>query len=269
MRFDAAGPGLVNVASARRDADWSSEFKLLSTASSYPSSPHAVEVIETSMSWVFLTDHEAFKAKRRQMYEGIDFTDPAMRRRNADEELRLNRRLAPDVYLGVATVTSEADGGLALGGAGPPVDWLVRMRRLPAASMLDTAIRERRVRRGDLQRVASLLAKFLASAPRIGMDPAEYLARLHREIERSLAEIEALAPGDLHPGARVHGASFYRLLNDHASLLRERAALLIDAHGDLRPEHVCLARPVSIIDCLEFSAELRLRDPADEIAYLG
>jgi aminoglycoside phosphotransferase family enzyme len=176
--------------------------------------------------------------------------------------------LAPDVYLGVVTVTYEPHVGFALDGEGRPVDWLVWMRRLPAASMLDAAIRAGWLRCQEVQRVASLLASFLASAPRIAIDPLEYLARIRRECERSLTEIAA-GPIELHPSAGLDGTRLERFLSDHAPLLAERAPLLIDAHGDLRPEHICLSEPPAIIDCLEFSAELRLRDPVDELAYLG
>ena len=251
------------------DSDWQAELRFLSAPSSYPSSPAAIEVIETTMSLVFLTEDEAYKIKKRLLYEGIDFTLADVRLHNAEEEVRLNRRFAYDVYLGVVPLAFRPGRGLSLGGPGRPVDWLVRMRRLPASSMLDTAIRDRRLSRQDMERVAEVLAAFLTVAPPIGLDPERYLERLCGEIARSVEEIGLLGSPDLRDSVGSVGARFARFIAEQAGLLGARASRLIDAHGDLRPEHVCLSQPLAIIDCLEFSAELRRRDPVDELAYLG
>ena len=141
------------------DSDWQAELRFLSTPSSYPSSPAVIEVIETTMSLVFLTEDEAYKIKKRLLYEGIDFTLADVRLHNAEEEVRLNRRLAYDVYLGVVPLAFRPGRGLALGGPGRPVDWLVRMRRLPTSSMLDTAIRDRRLSRHVYSSMSSSAAQ--------------------------------------------------------------------------------------------------------------
>ena len=97
---------------------------------SYPELTARVTAIETHMSWLFLTDHHAYKLKKPFRRNGIDHRTLAMRRLGCSREVRLNRRLAPDVYLNVAPLTVTS-AGLALGGDGRPVDWLVCMRRLP------------------------------------------------------------------------------------------------------------------------------------------
>ena len=123
-----------------------------------------VKVIETHISWVFLTSKFAYKLKKPVRFEFVDFSTPGKRRAACFEELRLNRRLACGVYLDVLPLTAEVDGRLALGGAGKPVDYVLKMRRLAAEDALDEAIRLRRLKDGEVQRVAKLLVGFLLYA---------------------------------------------------------------------------------------------------------
>ncbi len=230
-----------------------------------------VDVRETHMSYVFLTDAEAYKLKRPVRYPFLDFSTLAARERHCRAEVELNRRLAPDVYLDVVPLTRASDGALALGGAGTVVDWLVRMRRLPAGRMLDALIPARRLEARDLAPLAEILAEFYASAPRAGITAAEDLALLAHEHEQNMDVLRlprfALAATEL----AAIDAAIRRFLEQRRELLAARVAAgrVIEGHGDLRPEHVCLTDPPRVIDCLEFNRELRLVDWADEIAFLG
>ena len=104
---------------------------------------HTAGMIETHMSWVYLTDRHAYKLKKPVRYDYLDFSTLEARRQNCEDEIRLNRRLAPDVYLAAIPLTVDAEGGLRLDGTGAVVDWLVKMRRLPADQMMDRAITAR------------------------------------------------------------------------------------------------------------------------------
>src|SRR5688572_25081882 len=88
-----------------------------------------VEQIHTHSAMVFLVGRRAYKLKRAVRFDYLDFATPDRRHAMCDAEVRLNRRTAPSLYRGVVAVTREADGSLALGGAGTPVDWLVEMNR--------------------------------------------------------------------------------------------------------------------------------------------
>jgi aminoglycoside phosphotransferase family enzyme len=112
---------------------------LLKNPSAYPDSPRTVQVIETHISWVFLTDRHAYKLKKPVRYDFLDFSTAERRYRACQDEIRLNRRLAPDVYDDVLPVTRDSRGLLELDGQGQEVDWVVKMRRLPARSALDVA----------------------------------------------------------------------------------------------------------------------------------
>ena len=108
--------------------------------SAYPEPTPHVERVETHMSWVFLTDRHAYKLKKPVVYDYLDYGTLAARRRNCREELRLNRRLAPNVYLDILPLAQDEFGRLRLGGPGEVVDWLVVMRRLDHAFMLNRLI---------------------------------------------------------------------------------------------------------------------------------
>jgi aminoglycoside phosphotransferase family enzyme len=224
------------------------------------------------MSWVFLTDRFAYKLKKPVRHPLSDLRALEARRRNGLLEVRLNRRLAPDVYLCIQPLTASKGGTrLRLAGDGGVVDWLVVMRRLPEQLMLDHAIRTGGPEPRDLDRVARRLARFyqgLASEP---IEPAIRRCWCEREIDLYARELGRAEFG-------LDAAGIERIVGRLTDFLRARPEPLIDrhregkfveGHGDLRPEHICLQREPVIIDCLEFSRELRLIDPAEEMAFLA
>jgi aminoglycoside phosphotransferase family enzyme len=237
----------------------------------YPHAPPSVEVRETHMAWVFLAGERVYKMKKPVRHAFLDFSTLDRRAHFVAEELRLNRRLAPDVYLGAAPLTEDAAGELALDGAGRVVEWLVVMRRLPETRMLDHLIGRGAVGRADLEPLAARLVAFYAGLPAAPASPGHHVDRFraqHAETARVLTD-PALAPAP--EGAERALDAFEAALRAAAPLLetRVREGRIVEGHGDLRPEHVCLTDPPAIIDCLEFDRELRLVDPFDEIAFLG
>lgn len=241
----------------------------LCSPESYPDRPPRVEVIETHMSWVFLTHRAVYKLKKPVRYDFLDFSTLVARHRNAEREVALNRRLAQSVYRGIVPLTLARDGRLHLNGEGRVVDWLVMMRRLPAERMLDHAIAANAQTASDSARLADLLSRFYRAAR-----PAPMAAARHRQ--HFIAEIQQNRKALLQPGYGLAAGLIERVtaaqldfVAAHAELLAARAARIVDAHGDLRPEHVCLTPKPVVIDCLEFNRTFRLLDPADELAYFA
>lgn len=243
----------------------------LSSCAIYPDCRSEVEVIETHMSWVFIPGDVVYKLKKPVRYPFLDFTTLAAREADCREEVRLNERLAPEVYLGVVPLMQDVDGKLSLEGGGTVVDWLVKMRRLPADRMLDHAIAADAVSKADVENVAGVLANFYRQAPPADFSPADYLDRFSREqdVNRSVLTMTAF---DL-PCEPVNTAlnTIEAFIAGRSDLLadRVRSGLVVEGHGDLRPEHICLLDPPVIIDCLEFNRSLRLVDPFDELAFLA
>ena len=237
----------------------------------YAERPRAVEAIETHMSWVFLTDRGAYKLKKPVRWNGLDFSTPELRRHSCEEEVRLNCRLATGVYLGVIPLALDPQGALALGGGGRPIDWLVQMRRLPAARMLDRRILQGGLAEAEVRPAALHLARFYAQAPPVEMSPAAYRKQLAEGVCGDLQELRRPELG--LPASRVQAIAEAQLafLEQRAALFEERVrkGRIVEGHGDLRPEHICLADEPAIIDCLEFARDLRVLDAADELAFLA
>lgn len=256
---------------ASEEIDTGAKLAFLRRPTSFPDPTRRVDTVETHMSWVFLTDDYAYKLKKPVRLAPFDARTLAARRRYCNDEVRLNRRLAPDVYLGVVALRVDAHGRLRLGGDGAVVDWLVQMRRLPARHMLDHALRAGTLHRDDLRRVAAHLAAFYLAAPRLTIDAGAYRAAFARDVDRNrralVRPVYGLAPGPVRDLCAAQRA----LLAARPDWFDERVKShrIVDGHGDLRPEHVCLAPRVAIIDCLEFARAPRIVDPADELGFLA
>lgn len=259
MPEPAAGPSLADKVAA------------LSAPACYPVPVRDVQAIETHMSWVFLTEDHAWKLKKPVRYDHLDFRSAAARHFYCLEELRLNRRLAPGVYIDVLPLTREAGGSLRIGGAGPAVDWLVQMRRLAAGQLLDALLSRRGATEAQVRGVGRGLAAFHRAQPPAPLDARGFRALLLRQVEEHERElcrpdfglpathVHAICEG-LRAFAREHGPRF---------ALRVAQGRVVEGHGDLRPEHVWLGEPPAIIDALEFSMELRLLDGLDEAGFLA
>ncbi len=242
---------------------------VLSKSGVYPDGAGAVERLETHMSWVFLTADRVYKLKKPVRFPYLNFATLRSREAMCRAEVKLNGRLAPDVYLGVAPLVAARDG-LSIGGEGRVVDWLVVMRRLDGSAMLDVRIRDRRIGASDFDRVARVLAQFYRRAPRQLVSCDEYLARWRRSIALN-RNFLLIGKFKLPFQAILRADRALRFfLARRADLLaaRVRAGRIIEGHGDLRPEHIWLGNGIRIIDCLEFNPDLRRLDPLEELAYL-
>jgi aminoglycoside phosphotransferase family enzyme len=290
---DAAGafaePSAARVRSPL-GADLAEKVSFLSDPSVYRDHVDAVILRETHMSWVFLAGPQVYKLKKPVRFPYLDFSTLARREAACRAELRLNRRLAGEVYVGMAPLMLTAQG-LALGPcrdgadrdspcvlqqgtaeafAGKIADWLVVMQRLDERCMLDHAIAAGTVTSHGLDRLVTLLTRFYRSAAPVRMTAQAHLSDWRQSLadnRRALADPRAQVPTAL---AHLIGGVQERFVARYGELLaaRARQGRIVDAHGDLRPEHIWLGDPPRIIDCLEFNDRLRANDPFDEIAFL-
>lgn len=229
--------------------------------------PPGAELIETHLSCVFLTHDRVYKLKKPVAVAFVDYRTLAARRRDCAAEVALNRALAPGVYLGTLPLR-RAGGELTLGDEGEIVDWLVVMRRLPTSDMLDDRIRRGAVCADRLDDLAERLTAFYAATRRAPRQPEAY----RRELIGWAAEARdrLLAHGGRVPVGLV-GAVFDRQAALAGSLpeLDQRAGAVVDAHGDLRPEHVVIDGAPLVIDRLTFDERLRELDPLVDLALLA
>jgi aminoglycoside phosphotransferase family enzyme len=238
---------------------------------SYPEAPHRVDAIETHMSWVFVLDQHVYKLKKPVRHELLDFRTRDARHACCEAEVALNLRLAPDVYRGLVPLTCDAEGRFALDGSGNVVDWLVSMNRLPADRMLDQVLLHGAPDEADLLRLVRRLHDFYRALPPATRDCARWRERFRRRIQ---ANRQALAsPAYQLPRERVNklAAAQLHALGRLGPVLDRRVldGRIVEGHGDLRPEHICLCEPIVVIDCLEYARTLRLADVVDEIGFLA
>jgi aminoglycoside phosphotransferase family enzyme len=243
----------------------------LKKARNYPYPVNRVKVKETHTSWVFIAGDFAYKLKKPVRYEVLDLSTIEARRLDCLEELKLNKRLARDIYLGIVPLILNDSGKLQLEGEGHAVDWLVKMKRLPAEWMLDRLIKSKQAGEEQILPAARLLASFYANAAPISMTVNNYLTRLSQEVETNQQEL--LRFNHLLNTKLIHDLSeqqyFFLLHNKHLFVQRANQNKIIEAHGNLRPENVCLFPEPVIIDCLEFNRDFRMLDPVEDLSFLA
>lgn len=245
------------------------KLALLRRPDAYAHAPGEVSSRETHMSWLFLAGDRVYKLKKPVRFPFLDFSTLAQRERACRAEIVLNRRLAREVYLGVAPLT-VGPKGLSIGGDGTVVDWLVVMRRLDDAGTLERAILSGSLEQAQLEELVAVLTSFYRTARRVFISPEHHLVAWRRNLaysRRVLLEPRLGLPGGL---VRYIDRVQRRFLTERGEMLRQRASArrIVDGHGDLRPEHIWLDHAVRIIDCLEFNPSLRAVDPLDEVAFL-
>jgi aminoglycoside phosphotransferase family enzyme len=254
----------------RHAAELAAKVAFLSLARSYPPGTHDVARIETHMSWVFLTEEHAYKLKKPARTAYVDLRSLAARAHNCIEEVRLNRRLSSNVYLGVIPLVKDAAGSLALAASGDVVDWIVAMRRLPSDRMLDHLIRAGTVSRRDIDALAGRLCDFYRRSPSCAIAPARYRQDFADGI--AACRLELCRPANNLSAELVERICARQLAFLSCTALfdaRVHDGRIVEGHGDLRPEHICLEAEPQIIDCLEFSRRLRTLDAADELGFLA
>lgn len=247
-----------------------SKVAFLSRPDTYDGSARIVSCRETHMSWVFLAGDRVFKLKKPVRFAYLDFSTLARREEACRAELKLNRRLAPDVYLSIVPLVLTPHG-FALGGSGLTVEWLVVMRRLDEASTLESMLLDRRLTAQDLDRLVGTLAAFYRHAGTVYMTSERHFAGWDHNLSdnrRVLFDPRLRLPLGLI--RRIDSAQRrFLLAKPELFAARVRGHHIVDGHGDLRPEHVWIDDSIRIIDCLEFNPKLRAVDPLDEVAFLS
>lgn len=247
----------------------------LSRRDAYETDPGRIDLRVTHASWVFLTERDVWKVKRPVDLGFLDFRTLEARRRACEEEVRLNRRLAPDVYLGVHPIRLTASG-CGFVGDGAIVDWAVRMRRLPDDAGASTLLAQGRLDARLLSSVAEKLAVFLREArvaPRFGMPDV-----LSFNLEENFSQVAPFIGDLLDQKTFDEVQAFQRgqLAGNRARFIARIAEGRIrEGHGDLRLEHIYFLAgqdgrlEPTVIDCIEFNERFRCGDVAAELAFLS
>lgn len=237
----------------------------------YPEPAKDVRLVQTHVSWIFLAGEFAFKIKKPVDFGFLDFSTLDRRRFYCHEEVRLNSRLCPEIYLGVTPVRETPDGA-AFHGDGRVIDYAVKMRRLPEERMADRLLAEGRLTPDDVRKIALKVAEFHGRAER-SAEIGNYgtLAAIERNWDENFRQAEefagvTIAPRDLQllrDWARTFMAERSGLFNG-----RVAGGFIRECDGDLHLENICLTDRVCIFDCIEFNNRFRYTDTLADIAFL-
>jgi uncharacterized protein len=245
----------------------------LLSSSAYPHPADDIRLVETHISWVLLTGNYAYKIKKPVNFGFLDFSTLERRHRFCVEEVRLNRRLAPDLYLDTVAITGTPESP-SVGGDGPVLEYAVRMRQFPDGARLDQVAARGELGAGHLDALAQQVAAFHRSLtpaathmPYGTPDTIAFYARQNFEqirsrlVERS--DLDALAALDTwteREFARC-GPAFEQ---------RRQEGRVRECHGDLHLGNIALlGGEVVVFDCIEFNSELRWIDVASEVAFVA
>jgi aminoglycoside phosphotransferase family enzyme/predicted kinase len=238
----------------------------------YPEHPNQVESLQTHVSAIFLTGEYVYKVKKAVDFGFLDFTTLEKRKFYCGQEVELNRRLCPEIYLGVVEIRSH-QGQISLGeGPGGIIEYAVRMKQLPQDCMMDRWLARGAITSGLLQKIAAKIAHFHLHAdttPQI----ASYgrIDTIRGNVEENFTQTEKYV--DLSISAEsfqeIKG-SIRRFMQNQLPLFENRMATgkIRDCHGDLHLQHICLTDEVLIFDCIEFNQRFRYSDVAADIAFL-
>jgi len=238
---------------------------------SYPHKPAEIKLVQTQMSFVFLTGEYVYKVKKPVNLGFLDYTTLSKRHLFCRQELELNRRLCPDVYLDVVAITGGREG-VRIGGKGRAVEYAVKMRQLPQERMMDVLLAANRVTPEMVARVAQKLVDFHREAKtdsRIaafgGLDIVrqntdENFSQTREYIGVSLSQEQyERIKGYTGDFIRHNGGLFAR---------RVKEGRIRDCHGDLHCAHICFTDGICIYDCIEFNDRFRYSDVAADITFL-
>ena len=250
--------------------DQTEVIEFLSDPEAYGPSIESVQHIDTHGAVVFLAGDRAYKLKRAVYFEYMDFSTLARREHCCRAELTLNSRTAPETYLGVLAVTREADGELAIDGAGNAVEWLVHMRRFEECGVLDKVALRGEFDAALAARVADMACDFLAAAEVRGeAGAADTIPDIVGETARLLPE----GIGDLFSRQQVDElCAHQRELTLKMSTrleARRTGGFVRHCHGDFHLRNVCLieGRP-TMFDAIEFNDRLAVADILYDLAFL-
>jgi aminoglycoside phosphotransferase family enzyme/predicted kinase len=237
-------------------------------------------LVETHISRVYLSETQVYKFKRPVNLGFLDFTSIEARRTACDAEVKLNQRLAGDVYLGVVALVRSADGRLECRPAeqvdpGQALDWAVHMRRLDDTARADVRLQADALDAAEIDAIASLLARFHERAARDAQITSFGLpAQVRFNVEENFSQLTAL-PRPAVAQAELREIEAYQraFLQLQATLLEQRAAqgFVRDGHGDLRLEHIYRSASGEhvVIDCIEFNQRFRYADVCADLAFLS
>jgi aminoglycoside phosphotransferase family enzyme len=246
--------------------------KVLLNPEIYPDHPQAIKLIETHISLLFLTGNYVYKVKKPVDFGFLDFTSLEKRKYFCEQEVMLNRRLSPNIYLGVVRITREGKQ-IMLGGKGELVEFAVMMKQIPEDFLMDKLLEKKQVTPKMIEAVSEKLVRFYFAAET--NDLIKNFARPERvkqdtdeNFEQTEKYIEVTISREIYEEVKNRTNNFFKT-NEAIFHQRITSDQIRDCHGDLRLEHIFWGEEISIFDCIEFNERFRYTDVAADIGFLA
>ena len=247
-------------------------IQALLQSGAYPHPAPEVSLVQTHISYVLLAGDFVYKIKKPVDFGFLNFTTLEKRRHFCEEELVLNRRLCPSLYLGLVAIT-ERDGAFFLDGPGTPVEYAVKMARMPEERMMAKVIAQGGLTREILDRIIAILVPFYAKA-----ETGPAIEKFGTAQAVSVNVLENFEQTQDFIGCPALSREQYEAIGDYARAFlgqeelfaaRLAAGRVRDCHGDLYSANICLAEEIYIYDCIEFNQRFRYCDVASDVAFLA
>jgi len=238
----------------------------------YPDHPKEVKFIETHISLLFLTGNYVYKVKKPVDFGFLDFTSLEKRRYFCEQEVKLNRRLSPDIYLGVVKISRD-QGKISLDGKGEIEEYAVKMVQIPEELLMDKLLEKGHVDQKMMEALAAKLVRFYSSAETNDTiksfgKPERVKQDTDENFEQTEKYVDVVISKPVYEEIRDRTNRFFETQEKlfHARIASDR---IRDCHGDLRLEHIFWGDEISIFDCIEFNERFRYTDVAADIAFLA
>lgn len=230
------------------------------------------ELVQTHISYVILAGDFVYKFKKPVDFGFLDFSDLDKRLHCCEQELRLNRRLCPDIYLDLVRVTREGEG-FVLDGSGEVVEYGIKMVRMPEERMMGNVIAAGELNRQHIDHLVETLVPFYQAAEG-GEKLTDFgtAAGVGVNVLENFDQTEAfIGKGALDKAQFDAIKSYSQSILDDSARFEERikGGFIRDCHGDLYSANICLADKIYIYDCIEFNDRFRYSDVASDIAFLA
>jgi aminoglycoside phosphotransferase family enzyme len=241
------------------------------TPKAYPQDPGKIELIQTHISFVFLTKKYVYKLKKAVNFGFLDFSTIDKRHLFCEKELKLNRRLCPDIYLEVVPINKSK--AIKIKGSGETVEYALKMKRLPQERIMTVLLKEGKVDKTTIEAIAGIVAQFHSKAqnsPEISQFGTLKLVKTNwdENFTQTIKYINQTIPQTVFDFIQLKINNFMEK-NNLLFESRIKGKHIRDCHGDLHSGNIFITDKICIFDAIEFNDRFRYSDVAADVAFLA
>ncbi|MBN1280751.1 MAG: AAA family ATPase [Candidatus Thermoplasmatota archaeon] len=249
-------------------------FDHLKSPQFYGPKVSSVQLLQTHISYVALTGTYAYKVKKPVNFGFLDFSSLDKRKYYCEEELRLNKRLCPEIYLDVVPITKK-NTSLELSGDGPIVEYAIKMREFPQKNIMTNMLAHRKITEDTIDALVEILIDFYhAQEPSAEVTSYGEVAAVKRNIDENFEQVKPMVgitvPQNTYESIKATAAQCF---NQNEAVFRQRITegRISECHGDLHSGNIVVTDDgkIYIFDCIEFNDRFRFCDVASDIGFLA